>query len=63
MRNMLIYFNTSLQDKVLGRIHYALGTQGLLFLGTSETVGSMETPRLLGLKFDWQAAVHPHFYR
>ncbi len=43
LRNVLIYFNTSLQNRVLHRIHYALKSTGLLFLGTSETVGSMDT--------------------
>ncbi len=43
LRNVLIYFNTALQNRVLHRIHYALNPDGLLFLGTSETVGNMET--------------------
>jgi chemotaxis protein methyltransferase CheR/two-component system CheB/CheR fusion protein len=43
IRNVLIYFNTALQNRVLHRMHYALNHQGLLFLGTSETVGNMET--------------------
>ena len=42
IRNLLIYFDTPLQERVLYRVHYALAPQGMLFLGTSETVGSME---------------------
>ncbi len=41
IRNLLIYFNLSLQERVLSRLHYALASTGLLFLGTSETVGEM----------------------
>ncbi len=41
IRNVLIYFNLALQERVLSRLHYALGPGGLLFLGTSETVGEM----------------------
>ena len=43
IRNVMIYFNASLQSRVLHRIHYALNPDGMLFLGTSETVGSMES--------------------
>ena len=43
LRNLLIYFNGPLQDKVLARIGYALVPDGLLFLGAAETVGGMET--------------------
>ncbi|QQA43501.1 chemotaxis protein CheB [Pelagovum pacificum] len=43
LRNLLIYFNTALQERVLSRILYALGQNGLLFLGTAESVGSMDT--------------------
>lgn len=42
IRNVLIYFNSRLQERVLTRIQYALKPEGLLFLGTSETTGSME---------------------
>lgn len=41
IRNVLIYFNLALQERVLTRIHYAMAAGGLLFLGTSETVGEM----------------------
>ncbi|MEL6808912.1 MAG: chemotaxis protein CheB [Pseudomonadota bacterium] len=41
IRNLLIYFNLALQERVLSRLHYAMGKGALLFLGTSETVGEM----------------------
>ncbi len=41
LRNLLIYFGSSLQEKVLARMAYALVANGKLFLGTSETVGAM----------------------
>lgn len=37
-RNMLIYFDTNLQKKVIPIFHYALNPFGYLWLGTSETV-------------------------
>lgn len=40
-RNLLIYFNSLLQQKVLPIFHYALQSQGYLFLGKSETVGGL----------------------
>lgn len=42
-RNVLIYFNQSLQKSVLDTFHYALKAGGLLFLGKSETVGESES--------------------
>ena len=38
-RNLLIYLNSALQKKILPLFHYSLSPHGLLFLGTSETVG------------------------
>jgi two-component system CheB/CheR fusion protein len=38
-RNLLIYLSGELQRKVLSIFHYALNPGGVLFLGTSETVG------------------------
>ena len=38
-RNLLIYMGTELQKKLITLFHYALNPRGLLFLGTSETVG------------------------
>ena len=42
LRNVMIYFNADLQKRVLSRIHYTLVDEGLLFLGTSESLGEME---------------------
>ncbi|MCK9274825.1 MAG: PAS domain-containing protein [Syntrophales bacterium] len=39
-RNLLIYLESDLQKKLLNVFHYALKPQGLLFLGTSESIGS-----------------------
>lgn len=39
-RNLLIYFNAFLQKKILSLFHYTLNPGGILFLGTSETIGS-----------------------
>ena len=38
-RNLLIYMGTELQKKLISLFHYALAPGGMLFLGTSETVG------------------------
>ncbi len=38
-RNLLIYMGAELQRKLISLFHYALAPGGLLFLGTSETVG------------------------
>lgn len=38
-RNLLIYMGAELQKKLIPLFHYALNPGGLLFLGTSETVG------------------------
>lgn len=37
-RNVLIYFNQKLQDKIFSLFHYALRPGGLLFLGKSESL-------------------------
>ncbi|EKV30440.1 Chemotaxis protein methyltransferase CheR [Caenispirillum salinarum AK4] len=39
-RNLLIYFNAALQQKVINIFHYALNPGKYLLLGKSETVGS-----------------------
>jgi two-component system, chemotaxis family, CheB/CheR fusion protein len=39
-RNLLIYMNAELQRKVVHIFHYALRFNGVLFLGSSESVGS-----------------------
>jgi two-component system CheB/CheR fusion protein len=38
-RNLLIYMDNPLQKKVLPLCHYALNKDGILFLGTSESIG------------------------
>ena len=38
-RNLLIYVGTELQEKVIPLFNYALNPGGILFLGTSETIG------------------------
>ncbi len=42
LRNLLIYFNSKLQERVLNRVHHALSTRGFLFLGRSESIGALE---------------------
>ena len=42
-RNVLIYFDGDLQNRVLKRFHFALKKQGLLFLGRSESVTHSES--------------------
>ncbi|MEO1078680.1 MAG: CheR family methyltransferase [Pseudomonadota bacterium] len=41
-RNTLIYFESDLQERVLKRFQYALGTNGVLFLGSSESLGRLQ---------------------
>lgn len=38
-RNLLIYFDADLQKRLLPLFHYSLRPNGILFLGTSETLG------------------------
>ncbi len=38
-RNLLIYFNSTLQKKIVPMFHYILNPEGLLFLGKSESIG------------------------
>ncbi|MEJ2740097.1 MAG: CheR family methyltransferase, partial [Dehalococcoidia bacterium] len=38
-RNLLIYFESDLQQKLISIFNYALNQGGILFLGTAETVG------------------------
>lgn len=38
-RNLLIYLGSELQKRVLSLFHYSLKEEGVLFLGTSETIG------------------------
>lgn len=38
-RNLLIYLDTELQKKLLPLFHYSLKPEGILFLGSAETIG------------------------
>jgi len=38
-RNLMIYFEADLQKKLLGLFHYSLLPEGVLMLGTAETIG------------------------
>lgn len=38
-RNLLIYFETDLQKRIMPAFHYALKSGGFLFLGASESIG------------------------
>ena len=40
-RNLLIYLSPEAQRKILSLFHFALREQGVLFLGSSETIGSV----------------------
>jgi two-component system, chemotaxis family, CheB/CheR fusion protein len=40
-RNLLIYLNSDLQKKLITLFHYSLQAQGILFLGSSETIGEL----------------------
>jgi len=40
-RNLLIYFNSELQRRILSIFYYALRYESLLFLGKSETIGTL----------------------
>lgn len=40
-RNLLIYFDLTLQSRILPLFHYSLSPNGLLLLGSSETIGRL----------------------
>ncbi len=42
-RNLMIYFDTSLQKHVLPIFHYALNPDGFLWLGKAESIGNMSS--------------------
>jgi two-component system, chemotaxis family, CheB/CheR fusion protein len=42
-RNVLIYFNADLQQRLMPLFHYSLRANGLMLLGGSETVGRAQT--------------------
>ncbi|HEX5869809.1 MAG TPA: CheR family methyltransferase, partial [Longimicrobium sp.] len=39
-RNVLMYFNAEVQGRIMARFHFALGSDGLLFLGKAEMMRS-----------------------
>jgi two-component system CheB/CheR fusion protein len=41
-RNLLIYFRSELQKKILQTFHYSLKEDGIMFLGSSETTGQSD---------------------
>ncbi len=41
-RNMLIYMNTALQKTIFQKFHFSLNEEGFLFLGPSESIGSLK---------------------
>ena len=41
-RNVLIYLQSALQQQVLRHLHFSLASDGVLFLGESETLGDVE---------------------
>ncbi|MFD1605400.1 CheR family methyltransferase [Flavobacterium artemisiae] len=51
-RNVLIYLNSFLQEKVLGSFHYSLKEKGFLFLGKSESANNVQHLFELVLKQD-----------
>ncbi|WP_319531856.1 CheR family methyltransferase [uncultured Cohaesibacter sp.] len=52
-RNLMIYFAEPAQQKVLSLFHFSLRKDGVLFLGSSETVGALE-PEFAVLDKRWR---------
>ena len=52
-RNVLIYMQYQLQYRVLRNLHFALKAEGILFLGESETLGTLE-PEFKPLFSKWK---------
>ncbi|MGY1742795.1 MULTISPECIES: CheR family methyltransferase [unclassified Blastococcus] len=53
-RNTLMYFNAETQSRILGRLHFALNPEGLLFLGKAEMLlshGQLFAPVDLSRRF------------
>ncbi|CAA6806310.1 MAG: Chemotaxis protein methyltransferase CheR (EC [uncultured Sulfurovum sp.] len=53
-RNLLIYFNTTLQTRIISIFHHSLKNSGILFLGKSEAVNSLKD---LYITVDHQAKI------
>ena len=67
-RNLLIYFDATLQRRLLPLFHYSLRPGGLLLLGSSETIGSfsklfepVDSKLRLYMRRPTQAAAGPEF--
>lgn len=67
-RNVLIYFNTTLQRRLLPLFHYSLRAGGILLLGSSETVGPfnrlfdpIESKLRVYLRLNHAVAKNPEF--
>ena len=56
-RNLLIYLEPVLQQKLIPMLHYALHPWGALWLGQSETVGSFRD------MFDMASAKHKFYFK
>jgi two-component system, chemotaxis family, CheB/CheR fusion protein len=41
-RNLMIYMNVELQKKLIQLFHYSLNQNGILFLGSSESIGNFD---------------------
>ena len=52
-RNVLIYMQPQLQQHVLKLLHFALASKGILFLGSSETLGDL-SEEFASLKAKWK---------
>ena len=52
-RNVLIYFDADLQDRILPRFSYAVRERGDLFLGRSEAMLA-RSPRFVPIDFKWR---------
>ncbi|HSF10114.1 MAG TPA: chemotaxis protein CheB, partial [Nitrospirales bacterium] len=53
-RNLLIYLEAQTQRRLFPLFHYALKGRGLLFLGSSETVGDFEEGHFESLERKWK---------
>ncbi len=52
-RNVLIYMQPHLQQQVIRLLHFAIAPQGILFLGSSETLGDL-TEEFIPLNSKWK---------
>ena len=58
-RNVLIYLEPELQDRILQTFHYALNALGVLFLSSSESIGTLsELFAPLNRKWKLYRAIH-----